>query len=368
MKSLIGIMLVFIVQYDAFSQQRALRPLNQQISTYSSVEMGKRYLKLGFSWIGSGNYDKAEYYLTKGLKIVRLHGDKYWEAVGNEFFGYLNLAQNNKTEALEWFYSAQNLYDRYGTLNNGEGSNSAIASLIESIKNDENTIFGKASNSQANSKNFDDLMQKYNQVVQERDDLKLALQNLKYDIAELKRKNSELQARLDDIAGRIGRESPNPNTGFGDFQPSPTGTSLTSNSSSGSDPWSNSNSGETDNFGKKLLILQAGAGNVFNFETKLKFGKFEIGGFIIDQKASIIYGAILSYEVYKGKNWDAPFDLTVGRSTDGIGPYIDGYACFRYFFLEHGGIYAKAGYNMAYVLDLVPSSYMNFSVGIVFTR
>jgi tetratricopeptide (TPR) repeat protein len=357
MNKILGLMIFLSFTYSVFSQDE---PIEKPVKNKSSVEMGKRYIKLGFSWIGSGNYDNAEKYLYKGISIVKNYGNKYWEAVGYEFYGYLNLAKNNKQAALDYFTTAQTLYKKYGNLSNGEGSNEALASLIESVKNDEVTMVSNTGNSSTNSEKYDRLLTKYNQVVQERDDLKFALNELKREISELKKMNRQLSAKVDECLASSTSKPPDEN-------PVPSDVGTSQKLSTGTTPWDASDEPSSSN--NKVLVLQAGAGNVFNFEVKSKFGGAELGGFLISQRnINIIYGGILSYEVYKGKNWDAPFDLTVGYSTTGVGPYIDGYAGIRYYFLDNAGVYAKAGYNMAYVANLIQDSYMNFSVGFIFRK
>ena len=290
------------------------------------------------------------------MNNVKVSGNKYWEAVANEFYGYLHLAKNNKDQALDYFTRAQYLYEHYGRLNNGEGSNEALAGLIESLNNNE-VQFISSGNSSANTEEYNRLMKKYNEVVQERDDLKSVLIGLKKDIADLRKMNKDLQAKVDACLAFNDTSTPLPITGI---------TPSTPATPRGKTPWENTNEEEFDNRKNKWLVMQAGAGNIFKFEQKLKFGIFEIGGFIDLSREYSIYGGILTTEVYKGKDWDAPFDLTFGYSTTGVGPFIDGYAGFRYYFLNNYGVFVKGGYNMAYIMNLVPVSYFNFSAGAIF--
>lgn len=362
MKNALTLLFLLIFINPVFSQDE---PNNSSTKNYNQVELGKRYLKLGFSWIGSRNYEKAENYLSEGMNTIKLSGNKYWEAVGYEFYGYFYLAKNNKTLALEYFTQAQTLYERYGKLSNGEGSNEALSSLIESLKNNEVVLFGSGGNSSNNSEKYNTLLTKYNEVVQERDDLKSVLTGLKREIAEMRKMNKELQTKVDAC---LAANEPKAIKGFEPAEIPLTSSISTQNPTIGHSPWENTTPDEPEFNGssKKWMVLQAGGGNIFNLEEKLKFGVIEVGGFLTLSSTYSIYGGIISVEVYKGYNWDAPFDLCVGNSTSGVGPFIDGYAGIRYYFLNNYGVYAKGGYNMAYVMDLVPVSYFNFSVGAIF--
>jgi len=124
----------------------SLTPLTTLLNNSRSDELGKRYIKLGLSWIVAGDLEKAENYLTYGIKIVKITGNKYWTAVGYEYSGYLYLAKNDNDEALEYFTMAQKLYNKYGKLENGEGSNVSLATLIAAIKNGDATIFEGGNN------------------------------------------------------------------------------------------------------------------------------------------------------------------------------------------------------------------------------
>lgn len=114
----------------------------------------------------------------------------------------------------------------------------------------------------------------------------------------------------------------------------------------------------------KSFSIFAGVGNVTAFEFKLHFKDIEFGPFINTSNGFTEFGAMLSSTVYKGKNWDAPFDLTVGYGLNAsIGPFIDGYAGIRYFFSNSVGVFGKVGYNLAYVVGLVNYSYTNIYFG-----
>jgi tetratricopeptide (TPR) repeat protein len=75
-------------------------------------------INLGGTYTDLKNFSEAQYYLQKGLLMIQKLGDKYWEAIGYEYFGKLYLAQNQKNLAKEYFTKAYNLYKAIG--NNGD--------------------------------------------------------------------------------------------------------------------------------------------------------------------------------------------------------------------------------------------------------
>lgn len=103
-------------------------------------ELGRRYLKLGNTYRESGSMDLAEKYLLKGYSIVKKHSDFYWTAVAEEYLGYYYIDNNDKTKALKYLKSAKSIYNVYGKLKNGEGSNKAIESVISSIEGNSRNV------------------------------------------------------------------------------------------------------------------------------------------------------------------------------------------------------------------------------------
>lgn len=205
---------------QCFSQNNSenkSKPAQIQATSQSdmSLEMGQKYLKLGFSWVGSENYELAEEYLSKGIKLVKKNGNKYWEGVGYEFYGYLYLNQNDFTTALNFFKRAKELYDSYGKLKNNTGSNEALSRLINNLENGNYTkpkeiVRNKLAEP---NNNFESLLEKYKklelenkQLTDENKNLKdmrnvLVKENtsLKKDVTELKQKNIILQNENDDL-------------------------------------------------------------------------------------------------------------------------------------------------------------------------
>lgn len=182
----------------------SLAPLTSLLQNPQSDEMGKRYIKLGMSWIVSGDLEKAENYLTYGIKIVKRSGNKYWTAVGYEFYGYLNLAKEDRDVALEYLYAARKLYDRYGGLRDGGGSDVSISTIISLVENGEPTIFdggnipsvkptGVKPPNKTNKNANSGLQQKLNEVMQKIDELEI--------------KYSDLKGELKNLAGSVGANS-----------------------------------------------------------------------------------------------------------------------------------------------------------------
>lgn len=181
----------------------SLAPLTSLLQNPQSDEMGKRYIKLGMSWIVSGDLEKAENYLNYGIKIVKRSGNKYWIAVGYEFYGYLNLAKNDRDGALEYLYAAQKLYDKYGTLRNAEGSNISLANLISSIENGDVTIFDNGNSPKGKPTIFTPSSKPKNSPKSNDEHILIELQK---HIKELDVKYSGLIDRLQTIEGRNGSD------------------------------------------------------------------------------------------------------------------------------------------------------------------
>lgn len=83
------------------------------ISLYSqrdNLELGIRYIKLGNSHRVAKNYNEANNFLNKGLRIASKENNKYWEAVAYEYIGYYNCDMGNQASALENLNKAKELY------------------------------------------------------------------------------------------------------------------------------------------------------------------------------------------------------------------------------------------------------------------
>ncbi len=117
-------------------------PQNEAPSAYrrttggvSAENLGVRYLKLGNSYREARNYDLAQYYIKRGIDMVR--GGRvgtYWEAVGYEYLGLLYRDMGDRQLALEYLRTAASLYDRVVTMRNGQGSDEALRAVIADVE------------------------------------------------------------------------------------------------------------------------------------------------------------------------------------------------------------------------------------------
>ncbi len=105
-------------------------PLNKMTK---GIELGKRYLKLGNTYLAAGNMPKAIEYIEKGYGIVNKYGNDYWTAAAYEYFGYYYREQGDKDKALEYLKKAKNIYDRI--IVQKDGSNAAIDQVIDLLIN-----------------------------------------------------------------------------------------------------------------------------------------------------------------------------------------------------------------------------------------
>jgi tetratricopeptide (TPR) repeat protein len=104
----------------------------------SKLELGKRYIKLGGSFRESGDFKLSKEFLDKGMTIVKRYNNKYWMAVGYEYYGYYwrDRAQIESKEkyysyALDNFDKALNIYQNVLKVNPSsiEALKRAIATL-----------------------------------------------------------------------------------------------------------------------------------------------------------------------------------------------------------------------------------------------
>jgi tetratricopeptide (TPR) repeat protein len=87
----------------------------------------KGILNLGDIYRRMKDYEKAEKYLLEGLKVVKMVRNKYWEATGYKYLGWLYRDKMDKK-------TAQNYLTRYRDLDwlykNKRGKNTAEDYLI----------------------------------------------------------------------------------------------------------------------------------------------------------------------------------------------------------------------------------------------
>ncbi|TAE28182.1 MAG: tetratricopeptide repeat protein [Candidatus Kapaibacterium sp.] len=116
-------------------------PPNDAPTTYrrtggvNAENLGVRYLKLGNSYREARNYDLAQYYIKRGIDMVRGgRSGTYWEAVGYEYLGLLYRDMGDRQLALEYLRTAASLYDRIVTMRNGQGSDDALRAVIADVE------------------------------------------------------------------------------------------------------------------------------------------------------------------------------------------------------------------------------------------
>lgn len=105
----------------------------------SAESLGVRYLKLGNSYREARNYDLSQYYLKKGLEMVRGRNNSYWEAVGYEYLGLLYRDMGDRQMALEYLRTSASLYDRVVNMRNGQGSDNVLRAVIADVEQGTNT-------------------------------------------------------------------------------------------------------------------------------------------------------------------------------------------------------------------------------------
>jgi tetratricopeptide (TPR) repeat protein len=71
-------------------------------------------LNLGNTYRKMKDYEKAEKYLLEGLEGVKKVGDKYWEATGYQYLGWLYTDKGDKKTAKDYLTRAYNLFKSIG--------------------------------------------------------------------------------------------------------------------------------------------------------------------------------------------------------------------------------------------------------------
>jgi hypothetical protein len=112
----------------------SMAPRRTGSSTVSADNLGVRYLKLGNSYREARNYDLAQYYIKRGIDLVRGRVGGYWEAVGYEYLGLLYRDMGDRQLALEYLRTAASLYDRIVNMRNGQGSDEALRAVIADVE------------------------------------------------------------------------------------------------------------------------------------------------------------------------------------------------------------------------------------------
>jgi tetratricopeptide (TPR) repeat protein len=121
MKKLIMILVLTLIPAILFSQ--------------ADLEKGKRYLKLGMTYLQADDTKQAENYINKGCNLVSNSPkpSAYWSAVGCEYKGYLEQKEGNYKEAEKNFDLAAKTYKKMITQK--DGSPVAIEELTRNLDN-----------------------------------------------------------------------------------------------------------------------------------------------------------------------------------------------------------------------------------------
>ncbi len=127
MKKLLMILVLTLVPALLFSQ--------------GDIEKGKRFLKLGMTYLQADNLPQAETYINKGYDLVSNSQSPniYWSAVGCEYKGYLAQKEGNYEEAEKNFDVAVKTYKKIITQKDGspvavEELERNLASIQEALK------------------------------------------------------------------------------------------------------------------------------------------------------------------------------------------------------------------------------------------
>jgi hypothetical protein len=99
----------------------------------NNLELGKKFLKLGMTYVQGHNYEKAYEWLTKGYDIVKKKRDIYWIAVANEYLAYYYRDIGEIEKAKELLEKAKSLYKPI--IMQSDGSPNAIDEVLASINN-----------------------------------------------------------------------------------------------------------------------------------------------------------------------------------------------------------------------------------------
>jgi tetratricopeptide (TPR) repeat protein len=351
-------MLIIFLNNRLISQEIINQPISQQLK---NLELGKRYLKLGNSWRESRDFELSKKYLNMGYNTIIKYSDSYQLGVYYEYLGYLNRDEGEIETAIDNLRKAKAIFDKYGKTSDGTGSNIAIEKQIQNLENGNFTT----NTSSSNENNV--LKEQNRKLLNDNNELVNTIYELKNEIAALKKKIDEMisintttpvtggKVTKKDSAENLNDVSENDVSenhddvitgGGGTYFPIGVGNVSTNNGSN-----------QTGSF-----VFMSGGGTLYSTEARLRLDKWELGVFFGYQELfESMYGITISNRNPVGVSWDVCTDLSLGKSKYGM--VIDANVNFRYFITKNIGLYARGGYNLAYVLDLVKDSYMNLSAG-----
>ncbi len=124
-------------------------------------ELGKRYIKLGNTYRESGNYEKAEEYLTQGMKLLK--NDLYWKSTAHEFMGYMYrdmVTSGNYNDNAEYFeaLAKENFENALAgfrkAVKQNDGSPSALSAINEQIQRVQSTVNDAGRSGKTSSVNY----------------------------------------------------------------------------------------------------------------------------------------------------------------------------------------------------------------------
>jgi tetratricopeptide (TPR) repeat protein len=106
--------------------QKAIE-IDERHGDYHGASISK--LNLGGTYRKMKDYEKAEKYILEGLEGVKKVGDKYWEATGYQYLGWLYRDKGDKRTAKDYFTRAYNLFKSIGAEGDAEEVLSDIREL-----------------------------------------------------------------------------------------------------------------------------------------------------------------------------------------------------------------------------------------------
>lgn len=92
-------------------------------------QLAQWQLNLGGAYRQAKEYVKAEENLAAGLEGVKKIGDRYWEAMGCKYLGWLKQDQDDISGAREALGKAQRLFSEIGAMSESDAAKSELASL-----------------------------------------------------------------------------------------------------------------------------------------------------------------------------------------------------------------------------------------------
>ena len=129
---LLAVCLAFLATLILSAQPRHVANFQRGSKIYK-MELGKRYLKLGNTYMMANKFYDAEKYLRLAQDIFDSNSDLYWRAAAYEYNGYLYLHLGDRNLAMDYLWEALNIYNKVITMPGG--SHEALAYLIQKIEN-----------------------------------------------------------------------------------------------------------------------------------------------------------------------------------------------------------------------------------------